>query len=252
MNRRQCLAAAFATVSATLAARPGLAAPATVYEAQRHGVTTRLSLSLADGRFEGRLEEPGLVLALKGTVQDRRLVGQLHEPTTGLALVPMQAELRGDELLLQVQVSPSGPAESLGFRRVGAPPVAEARGNPARSAAAAAGGRIDPQLVGRWRRESHINSPGGAGGFASFSTVRTLELSADGQVQQRVRSVGGGSDWSHRGGDTVEFTGLWQARGGELWVQPAGQSGFVQAGRYRFVGERLVTESAQGRQVWSR
>ena len=252
MNRRHCLAAVFTTLSATLAAVPGLAASATVYEAERHGVTTRLSLRLADGRFEGRLEEPGLALALRGTVQGRRLQGQVHEPVSGIALVPMQAELRGDELLLQVQVSPSGPAESLSLRRVGAPPVAAARGHAAGSTAAAAGGRIDPQLVGRWRRESHINSPGGAGGFASFSTVRTLELTADGQVQQRVRSVGGGGNWSHQAGDTVEFSGLWQARGGELWVQPAGQAGFVQAARYRFVGERLVTESAQGRQVWSR
>ena len=118
--------------------------------------------------------------------------------------------------------------------------------------AAPPAGTVDAELVGRWRHESQINSGGGAGGFASFSTVRILELAGNGQVRQSVRSVGGGGNWSSDGGERTEFVGRWQARQGEIWVQPEGQSQFINAGRYRLSGPYLVTENGRGRMIWSR
>ncbi len=54
-------------------------------------------------------------------------------------------------------------------------------------ASAPANATLDPRLLGRWVHQSMINSGGGAGGFASFTTERTIEFGADGLVQQWVR-----------------------------------------------------------------
>lgn len=235
-----------AALVATAFVAPAQAAAPVAYEAVHQGVVTRVDLQIDGPRFQGRLSEEALQLALNGTVQGRTLAGQVQDPRSGQALMPMAAELRGDELLLELR-PPAATAQRLSLRRVGAPAAA---GSPA--PAAVNGGAIDVQLVGRWRHESQINSPGGAGGFASFSTVRTLTLGADGRARQSVRSVGGGGNWSSDGGERTEFTGRWTARDGSIWVQPDGQPQFIQAGRYRFSGQYLVTENGQGRLIWSR
>ena len=129
--------------------------------------------------------------------------------------------------------------------------TAQAQPEPAPLVASAAG-RIDPALVGRWVRESVINSPGGAGGFASFATQRSLTLAGDGRARQTQRSAGGGSQWSHASEEQVEFSGRWQVRGAELWVMPDSQTQFIQAARYALFDRRLVVYTAQGRQIWSR
>ncbi len=210
----------------------------------------RLTLRIQDSEVEGVLEEGGVQLAVRGSLAGDRLQGSLREPLTGLRLGRVSGQLRGDDLDFAVRPSGGGEPSRLAMRRVGAPATSPAA--PAAAAAAAAAGTIDHALVGRWRWESQLNSAGGAGGFASFSTVRILALDADGRVRQWVRSSGGGATWSHGSGEQLEFSGRWQARGGELLVQPDGHPGFVGAGRYRFVGERLVTENGQGRQIWQR
>ena len=227
--------------AAALGAASAFAAPPLAYEGSHQGVATRVELQIEGSRFEATLSEPAMRLGLRGSVQGRQLQGQLIEPGSGQALMPMKGELRGDELLLELQ-PPAMPTARMALRRVAA----------VDTAASADSGTIDPRIVGRWRRDSMINSPGGAGGFASFSTVRTLELAPDGRARQTVRSVGGGGNWSSDGGERTEFSGRWQARQGEIWVLPDGQPQFVNAGRYRMVGAHLVTENAQGRQVWSR
>jgi hypothetical protein len=110
----------------------------------------------------------------------------------------------------------------------------------------------DPRLVGRWVHQSSIQSGGGAGGFASFVTERSIAFTADGQVQQWVRSVGGGANWSSQGAGRLEFAGRWQTRGAEIWVQPDGLAQYLRAGSYRFVGDRLVTDGRDGRTIWQR
>lgn len=231
---------------------PGVARaqPRTVaYEAVERGVTTRLVLRIDGAQVTGELLEGTLRLAVAATLQGQRLQqGRMTDPGSGRRILGFDGELRGAELLLTVRPDAPNPARTLAMRRVEA-------GAPAAAAAApraAGAGGLDPAIVGRWRHESQINSPGGAGGFASFATVRTLELSADGRVRQWVRSAGGGGNWSHQGGETMEFSGHWQARGAEIWVRPDGGADFVRAAGYRRVGERLVTESAQGRQIWER
>lgn len=111
---------------------------------------------------------------------------------------------------------------------------------------------LDPRLLGRWVHQSMINSPGGAGGFASFSTERSIEFHPDGQVQQWVRSVGGGGNWSANGGRRLEFAGRWQVRGNEIWVQPEGRADTLRAGTYQLSGRYLVTVGPDGRTIWQR
>lgn len=123
---------------------------------------------------------------------------------------------------------------------------------PALATVAAANGAQDPRLVGRWVHQSMISSGGGAGGFASFTTQRSIEFGADGQVQQWVRSVGGGSNWSANGGRRLEFAGRWEVRGNEIWVQPQGHADALRAGTYQLSGPYLVTYGQDGRTIWQR
>lgn len=115
----------------------------------------------------------------------------------------------------------------------------------------AAGGALDPRLIGAWVNEKMINSGGAS--FASFTTVRTLRFEGSGRVTQWVQSVGGGQSWSYSGGGRrLEFTGRWFVRDGVILVQPEGRSDYVEAGRYRFSSPYLVTESREGRLIWQR
>lgn len=119
-------------------------------------------------------------------------------------------------------------------------------------AQATAPATLDTRLLGRWVSQTSIQSPGGAGGFASFTTERWITFGADGSVQQWARTVAGGSDWSSQSKGRLEFAGRWQTRGSEIWVQPEGLAEYLRAGSYRFVDNRLVTEGRDGRTIWQR
>lgn len=111
---------------------------------------------------------------------------------------------------------------------------------------------LDPRLVGTWVNEKQINSGGGAGGFASFSTVMTMVLNGDGTIQQFTQSVGGGGDWSSNSGRTMDFDGTWRAGNGTLLVHGMGLPDYTPAATYTFSGEYLVTQSDMGRLIWQR
>jgi len=111
---------------------------------------------------------------------------------------------------------------------------------------------LDPRLVGTWAHENQINSGGGAGGFASFSTVMTMVLNGDGTIQQFTQSVGGGGEWSSNSGRTMDFDGTWRAANGTLLVHGMGLPDYTPAATYSFSGDYLVTQSDMGRLIWQR
>ncbi|MEZ5947483.1 MAG: hypothetical protein R3C04_11660 [Hyphomonas sp.] len=111
---------------------------------------------------------------------------------------------------------------------------------------------LDARLVGVWVNEDNINSGGGAGGFASFSTVMTMALDANGGVVQTTRSVGGGGAWSSDSGESVDFQGSWKADGQTLYVIGMGLTAYTPAATYEFSGPYLVTYNDQGRLIWQR
>jgi hypothetical protein len=119
-------------------------------------------------------------------------------------------------------------------------------------ALAQGGSMLDERLVGIWVNEKQINSPGGAGGFASLSTVMTMELHADGGILQYSQSVGGGADWSSNSGRTLDFEGKWRADGATLSVFGMGLPDYTPAATYSFSGQYLVTQSDMGRLIWQR
>jgi len=110
----------------------------------------------------------------------------------------------------------------------------------------------DPRLFGTWVNEALINSPGGAGGFASFSTVMTMVLRPDGTIEQSSHSVGGGADWSSDGGAVLDFQGSWRADGEMLSVMGMGLADFTPAAAYSFSGAYLVTQNDRGQLIWRR
>lgn len=259
MKRRLiCLAALAAALGApvSFAAPTAAALPATLqFEARHNGVPTRLTLQIDGTRVSGQAEEPGVRLAVDGHTQDRRLELNLREPTTGLALARLRARIHDTHLDATVTpLLPGAESARLRFVPTGAATTAHTAAPDRRTDTGPRGaaGTLDARLVGRWVHQSMINSPGGAGGFASFTTERVLEFGADGRVQQTVRSVGGGGHWSAQGGRQVEFSGSWQVHGDRIWVRADGQGAYQPAGPYRFAGEYLVTEGSGGRRIWQR
>ncbi len=260
MNRRLATAMLTAVATSICTAALTLAAPAAAQTASRtlswqgsqNGVDTTLTLRFDGARVAGSIDEAGASLPISGTLQGRTVQGNILNPQSGQPVIGLSAVIAGDDLTLSLRPAGSAQATSFAMRRVGAPTAANGTAVPGGSASAN-GGRVDPAFVGRWVSESQLNSPGGAGGFASLSTVRTLELTQDGRVRQSVRSAGGGGNWSYDGGGRVEFSGRWQVRGGtEFWAQPDGQAAFVRVGVIRRAGDYLVTESSEGRIHWRR
>ena len=241
MNRRTAAAliASLVTVAAAGAAR---ANPRTLsWETEVNGVHTLLTVQVSGGQAEGSLQEGGVTLPVRGSLQGQRLLVGAHAPAGGQRLLQLDGRLQGDDLVLTVRAE-NGQGGTVTLRRVGAAPAPQPPGS----------GRVEPSFGGRWDHQSRINSSGGAGGFASFSTVRTLELGPDGRARQWVRSAGGGGNWSASGGQTLEFSGRWQVRGAELWVSQDGQAAFQRAGLIRRAGEYLVTEVGGQRRIWRR
>jgi hypothetical protein len=255
MNRRIAFLATLASLAANALTAPQAAAQAAAqgqaqaqaqaqalsFEVHQGGQHTLLHLRIAGRQVSGTMTEGALKLELRGQLQGRRLTAQLFMPGLSLPLAAVDGELRPDDLEVNLRSAQAAEPSRLLMRRVGAP-----------APAAPVGGALDSQLLGRWQQQTMTNSGGGAGGFASFTTLRTLVLAADGRVQQSMRSVGGGAGWSHRSGEELEFSGRWQTRGGEIWVLEDGQSAFVNAGRYRLVSGNMVIENAGGRQIWRR
>lgn len=115
-----------------------------------------------------------------------------------------------------------------------------------------AASQLDPRLVGVWVNEKQINSPGGAGGFASLSTVMTMEIHPDGAIVQYTQSVGGGSEWSSNSGRKLDFEGKWRASNNTLFVLGMGLTDYTAAGTYSFSGAYLVTNNNLGRLIWQK
>ncbi len=261
MDRRRFLVA-LASLAGPLGASGAGAQPlAIAYEGESDGVGTRLVLRIDGSRVDGTLHEQGLALPVRGVVEGRRMQAAVLDPRSGAAVVRIAGELRDDGLRLSARPEGGGAERTLAMRRVPVDAVAGgdvaaaapgARATPERAGGSGPPGRADPALLGRWTSESQLQSGGGAGGFAALSTVRTLELAADGRVRQWVRSAGGGGNWTADGGQRLEFSGRWESRGPEIWVRQDGQPGFVRAAAYRFSGEYLVTDDGSGRRIWRR
>lgn len=221
------------------------------FEGSVDGVQTTLLLQRRGDRFDGELQEGALRLPVQGEVRGPRWQGRLTLPGGFGLTLPFEADLQGSAMQLRIALLPGTPPASLTLHRAGAPATPGAAPT-ARGSAPQGAGRIEPALVGRWVRDSTINSSGGAGGFASFSTRRTLQFAADGRVLQTLRSAGGGGSWSHASGEQVEFAGRWEVRGDTLWLAQDGQAQFQPAGRVSLVDGRLVVYHGQGRQIWTR
>ncbi len=247
MNRRRFALSTLITILAMHTSTTTRAAsPTQVFVASANGQQSEVSLQIDGSRFQGVLKDSGGQFPLRGQVQGKRLTGQIMDPTSGQEILPFQAELDGDTLYLSFKAPQAPGPVTFALRRVGAPPL------PATAVHLPNGAALDARLLGRWSHHKTTSSAGGAGGFASFSTVRTLVLAADGRMQQWVRSVGGGGQWSHRSGDELELEGRWTTQGAALWVLPAGHAAYVRVAAYQLEGERLVMQGNGGRQIWRR
>lgn len=242
-----------ALLSGTAQAGFALTAPAAAAEVLQFagivdGVRTELQLRRRGERFDGELREQGMSLPLAGEVQGQQWRGQIELPG-GLGLrLPFQAETRGAQLHVRLQLLPGSAPVTVTLQRSDG---AAAATQPQAAAPRSGPGRIEPAMVGRWVHDNVITSPGGAGGFASFATRRIVMLGADGRAVMSSVAAGGGGSWSSTGGERVEFSGRWELRGDQLWVAADGGA-FEAIARISMVGGRLVVYTGNGRQIWTR
>jgi hypothetical protein len=225
------------------------------YRATVNGVESVLRLRAKNLEVAGSYREGAISLNVRARLDGSHLSGALVDPVGGAEVAGLHGTHRDNQLDVTMSVTDPASGQRQSIRAVllrsGVTPGPMAQ--PPSGARKAPDGSIDPRLVGAWVHERQINSGAGAGGFASFSTVRTLELGADGRVSQWSESIGGGGDWSYgSGGPKLEYQGAWYARDGVVHVRLDGQSEFVAATRYRFVDSYLVTENDDGRINWRR
>ncbi len=215
------------------------------YRATLDGQPTELILRQQGGRVEGQyVENQSLRLNLKGHYDGQVLRAEISDPQSGLLLANMNATYAN--AMLNTRIAARDPRngqvlerEALFKREAGTPPTPQP-----------SSGVQDPALVGTWVHEKIINSGGAS--FASFNTVMTLQLNADGSVTQWSRSVGGGSDWSYDSPGKVQYSGHWRSQDGMLMVRLAGTADYQPAAHYRFSDQYLVTESNTGKMIWQR
>lgn len=231
--------------------------PSGTYSGKLNGTDTTLTLETRGTSVTGTYSEPSLTLSVRGTINGEAFDLELYEPKLNIAFADFEGISSKGRLVGQLSLSPSTgmagePVMVLYARTSGAIATTAAPAKPTASKTTTSSADLDRRLIGTWVNEDNINSGGGAGGFASFSTVMTMELRADGSIRQTTRSVGGGGDWSSDSGERVDFTGQWQARDGKLYVKGMGLTEFTEASRYSFSGDYLVTNNDMGRLIWQR
>lgn len=217
-----------------------------------HGVVdgqqTVLTLRADGASVSGIYAEGALQLELHGSITGNRLQARIREPASGMEIAVFDARLTGDTLAGSIDAEHPLTGERKSAHASFRHQNAAQHGT---EVATDVPGALDRELIGTWVNEKMINS--GGANFASFTTVMTMTLDADGRVQQWSRSVGGGGDWSYdSGAGELQYAGRWSAQGGVLYVQLDGSAGFQPASRYRFSDAYLVTENDRGRLIWQR
>jgi hypothetical protein len=213
------------------------------YRATLDGQPSELILRQNDAVVEGEyVESQHLRLVVKGRYDGKLLRAEISDPQSGLLLANMNATYAN--AMLNASIAARNPRNGEVLERQALFQREAAIATPPTS------GTLDPTLVGTWVHEKIINS--GGANFASFNTLMTLQLNADGSVTQWSRSVGGGSDWSYDSPGEVQYSGHWLSQGNMLMVRLAGAADYQPAAYYRFSDQYLVTESNTGKMLWQR
>ena len=200
------------------------------YRTTLDGQPSELILRQNDAVVEGEyVESQHLRLVVKGRYDGKLLRAEISDPQSGLLLANMNATYAN--AMLNASIAARNPRNG---------EVLERQALFQREAAIATPptpGTLAPTPVGTWVHEKIINS--GCTSFASFNTLMTLQLNADGSVTQWSRAVGGGGDWSYDSPGEVQYSGHWRSQGGMLMVRLAGAADYQPAAYYRFSDQYL-------------
>lgn len=211
----------------------------TTLDGQPSELILRQNGAVVEGEY---VESQHLRLVVKGRYDGKLLRAEISDPQSGLLLANMNATYAN--AMLNASITARNPRNGEVLERQALFQREAAIATPPTS------GTMDPTLVGTWIHEKIINSGGAS--FASFNTLMTLQLNADGSVTQWSRSVGGGNDWSYDSPGEVQYSGHWRSQGGMLMVRLAGAADYQPAAYYRFSDQYLVTESNTDKMIWQR
>lgn len=218
------------------------------YQANLDGQPTELVLRQDGQAVSGQYVENGsLRLDLKGSFDGQVLRAEISVPQSGQVVATLAARYADAQLATRIAARDPRNGQVLERQAL----FLRADQANAQAQPQSTGGGLDPALVGNWVHEKIINSSGGTG-FASFNTVMTLRLGADGSVAQWTRSAGGGGDWSYDSPGQLQYSGQWRSDNGVLLVRQQGAADYQPAARYRFSDPYLVTEGTGGKMIWQR
>ncbi|MCK6459237.1 MAG: hypothetical protein L6Q95_05005 [Planctomycetes bacterium] len=163
------------------------------------GEPVLLVLEVTGAGATGTMEWGGVEAVVSGTVEGNRIRGSVRQPQMGVE-VPFEGTLDGDTIEWTYTYVAAGQKVPLTLTRTKAAP-----------------GRVDPQLVGRWRL---------ADGAATFV------FNADGTFERGVAK------------------GRWRCEGGFLHLRPQG-GGWAVQGRYVLSGDELaIYDRTETRELW--
>lgn len=230
---------------ATMAGAATAAAIDGEYRATVDGVDTVLSLRSDGSAVSGTYAEGALQLDIVGRLDADRLQAQVRVPASGLDIAVLDAKVAADTLDAGIDAHNPLTGERRSTHAVFRRTASQAPS--ANDVATTVPDTLDRRLIGTWVNEKMINS--GGSNFASFTTVMTMALAADGRVSQWSRSVGGGGDWSYDSAGELQYSGRWSSQDGVLYVRLDGAAGFQPTARYRLSVAYLVTENDRGRLI---
>lgn len=213
-----------------------------------------LTLSQRGAQVDGRLQVDGAMYIIEARVSGSAGYGVVGDPNSG-ARQPFQLRLNGGELIVALPQTAGSAGEVYRFQRGGRAGAGVGQQNPyggypnqrGYQPGGAAGGQLDPQLFGRWRRTNTMVSGG-----ASFVSDKHLVVRPDGTYTlSSGGAAGGNGSVSATVGGGGGASGRWRVRGDIVEISEGGP--FQPYARYYVEGNDLMfTFGDESREIWER
>ncbi len=200
--------------------------------------------------WKGVINVNGYVINLDGSIVGDNCEGTMSDPQTQTS-IPFQSQMYGNLLTIRIHdINPlTGLKEDmeLVFEKKSELSPRGSTNTEESSSFQVIKGKIDPNLIGRWRYTNSYVS-----GEFSFATDYFMKINADGSLLYTDgRTAGGGPNSSIDSGDGDVYTVSWKAENKIIYLNDG--NGWQEYARYYQEGNNLMLTYMNGnKQVWER
>ena len=220
------------------------------FEGTLLGLIAPLEGKAQGNAWKGVINVNGYVINLDGSIVGDNCEGTMSDPQAQTA-IPFRSSMSGDLLTIRIHdVNPlTGVKEDmeLVFEKKSDSTRDQATYQEEPSSFQVIKGKLDPNLVGRWRYTNAYVS-----GDFSFATDYFMKINADGSLLYTDgRTAGGGPNSSIDSGDGDVYTVSWKAENKIIYLNDG--NGWQEYARYYQEGDNLMLTYGNGnKQVWER